>query len=288
MNSCGMPPESGKPASVHGGHSGQFCNHARDSLAQVVAAYAARRFAWVGLTEHMPPPDDSFLYPEERRAGLDSAAMYRRFADYMSEARRLQHRWRAHLNIRVGFEAEACSGALALAQRLQEEFSPDYIVGSIHHVADIPFDYSAAHYAEAAARCGSLDLLYQNYFDLQLEMMAVLRPRVVGHFDLVRLFDPDYRQRLVKPVILERIARNLEKVRQIGAVLDFNTAGFDKGHGEPYVSASIRGMAREMGIPLIPGDDSHGVDTVGRHMQRAIALLAQEGFATDWSWPVTG
>ncbi len=288
MNSYSLPPGAGKPVSVHGGHSGQFCNHARDSLAQVVAAYAAGRFAWVGLTEHMPPPDDSFLYPEERSAGLDSAAMYRRFAAYMAEARRLQRRWRAHLNILVGFETEACSDALALAQRLQEEFSPDYIVGSVHHVDDIPFDYSAAHYAEATARCGSLDRLYTDYFDLQMEMITLLRPQVVGHFDLVRLFDPDYRNRMAKPEISRRIARNLEKVRQIGAVLDFNTAGFDKGHGEPYVSASIRCMAREMGIPLIPGDDSHGVDTVGRHMQRAIALLAQEGFATDWSRPVTG
>ncbi len=281
---CGSAAHGG-PVSVHGGHSGQFCSHARDSLARVVAAYAAKRFAWVGLTEHMPPPDDRFLYPEERRAGLNAAAISQRFAAYMAEARRLQQRWRKHLTILVGFEAEACRGALALAQQLRARFSPDYIVGSVHHVADIPFDSSPRHYAQAAACCGGLDPLYERYFDLQWEMLALLRPQVVGHFDLIRLFDPDYPRRLARPTIMRRIVRNLETVRRIGALLDFNVAALDKGAREPYVSAPIRHLAREMDIALVPGDDSHGADMVGRHFQKAQALLAAEGFRTDWPVP---
>jgi hypothetical protein len=50
--------------SVHGGHSGDYCQHARDSLDDVVKAYHDRKFAWVGITEHMPPTRDSFLYPD--------------------------------------------------------------------------------------------------------------------------------------------------------------------------------------------------------------------------------
>ena len=271
--------------SVHGGHSGQFCNHAQDTLSAVVAAYAAQNFDWVGITEHMPPPDNAFLYPEERRAGLDAAAMGRRFAAYIAEARRLQRRWLPHLKIQVAFETEACSGALALAQQLRQEFKPDYIVGSVHHVADIPFDYSPDHYAEAAACCGSVDGLYLAYFDLQMEMITALRPQVVGHFDLARLFDPDYRQRMAQPAIMQRITRNLEKIREIGAVLDFNVAALDKGADEPYISQPIRRLALKMGIALVPGDDSHGVLTVGRHVDQAAALLASEGFGTQWPMP---
>jgi histidinol-phosphatase (PHP family) len=286
MNVPALAKATAKRVSVHGGHSGQFCNHAQDSLSAIVAAYAAQNFDWVGLTEHMPPPDNAFLYPEERRAGLDAAAMRRRFAAYIAEARRLQRRWQPHLKIKVAFETEACSGALVLAQQLQKEFKPDYIVGSVHHVADIPFDYSPDHYAEAAACCGSVDGLYRAYFDLQMEMITALRPQVVGHFDLVRLFDSDYRQRLAQPAIMQRITRNLEKIREIGSVLDFNVAALDKGADEPYISQPIRRLARKMGIALVPGDDSHGILTVGRHIDETMALLAAEGF--DTQWPVPG
>ncbi|HDI60009.1 MAG TPA: histidinol-phosphatase HisJ family protein [Desulfobacteraceae bacterium] len=271
--------------SVHGGHSGQFCSHAADDLASVVAAYAAQGFAWVGLTEHMPPPEDRFLYPEERQAGFDAAALRRRFAAYMAEARRLQRHWEAVLPLRVGFETEACSGALDLARQLVTEFHPDYIVGSVHHVADIPIDVSPAVYADAAARCGGIEELYLAYFDLQLEMIETLRPQVIGHFDLVRIFDPDYPRHLASAPVGRRIVRNLERVRQMGAILDLNVAAWDKGGSEPYPAAGIRWQARRLGIALVPGDDSHGVATVGRHFDRAVALLEAEGFSTDWPIP---
>jgi histidinol-phosphatase (PHP family) len=274
--------------SIHGGHSGQFCSHAKDDLASVVAAYAAKNFAWVGLTEHMPPPNDRFRYPEEQRAGLDAFALRRRFGAYFAEARRLQCLWHSKLPILVGFETEACSGALDLALDLAAEFNPDYIVGSVHHVQDIPIDLSAAVYTAAVDRCGGIEALYLAYFDLQLKMIETLRPEVVGHFDLVRIFDPDYRQHLATATVAQRIVRNLEQVRARGVILDLNLAALDKGADEPYPTAGIRRMARQMGIHMVPGDDSHGVATVGRHLDRAIDLLVAEGFSTDWQVPGRG
>ena len=52
-----------KPVSVHGGHSGQFCGHAKDTLEEIVLAYIDQRYPWVGITEHMPPVSDAFVYP---------------------------------------------------------------------------------------------------------------------------------------------------------------------------------------------------------------------------------
>ena len=57
-----------KPAafvSVHGGHSGQFCNHVSDALEKIVRAYVDRGFEWMGITEHIPPVSEEFLFPEE-------------------------------------------------------------------------------------------------------------------------------------------------------------------------------------------------------------------------------
>jgi histidinol-phosphatase (PHP family) len=61
----------------------------------------------------------------------------------------------------------------------------------------------------------------------------------VGHLDIIRIYDPDYRSRLVKPAVWERIVRNLRLVKQLGLILDFNLRPLSRGEEEPYLSAPI-------------------------------------------------
>lgn len=271
--------------SIHGGHSGQYCSHAEDRLDQMIEAYIAKGFRWVGITEHMPPASDRFLYPDERAAGLDAAAIYERFARYVSACRALQHRYKDRLTIFVGFETEFYSGARELIQHLIERFKPDYIVGSVHHVNDIGFDFSPENYGQAIESAGGIEALYCRYFDVQFEMIRDLKPPVVGHLDLIRIFDPDYRQRLEQPEIARRIYRNLSLIRDMGLILDFNVRPTYKGADEPYVSRAILFQARELGVAVVPGDDSHSVATVGLNIDRGIRMLQELGFDTRWRMP---
>lgn len=273
--------------SVHGGHSGQFCNHAKDTLEEVVQAYIAQGFAWVGLTEHMPPPGDAYLYPEERQAGLTAALMAERFVRYMAEARRLQAAYADRIDIRVAFESEDTPGAIDLARRLIAAHAPDYIVGSVHHIDGIPFDYSADEYARAVEACGGMEGLYCAYFDRQHDLVEQLRPQVVGHFDLIRIFDPRYRRHIMLPEVQKRIRRNLELIRKLDLILDYNVAALKKGAFEPYLCQPILVQARYLGIAAVPADDSHGTAQVGLHLDEGIRLLQQQGFDTRWRKPGT-
>ena len=275
-----------QPVSIHGGHSGQFCGHAKDTLEEIVLAYIDQQYPWVGITEHMPPVSDDFVYPEEKHAGLDANALKERFAGYMTTCRHLQSKYADDIRIYVGFETEDYSGSIDDAKALIDTFSPDYVVGSVHHVKDIPFDYSKDCYDEAANRCGGLDGLYAAYFDQQYTMIRAVIPRVVGHLDIVRIYDPDYRSRLIKPVIWEKIVRNLEWVKKLNLILDLNLRPLSRGENEPYLSAPILKKAAEMGIDIVPGDDSHGVDTIGAHMQSAITTLSAAGVSTAWREPL--
>ena len=67
--------------------------------------------------------------------------------------------------------------------------------------------------------------------------------------------------------------------------MDFNVRSLSKGADEPYISHNILAKVQQMGIAVVPGDDSHGVDTVGRHIDEAIQLLVDWGFNTDWRKP---
>ncbi len=277
--------ETPKPVSVHGGHSGQFCNHAKDSLEEIVLKYIELGFPWVGITEHAPSYSDELLYPDQKLAGLTPEFLLERFGRYMVECRRLEKKYQDQIELIPAMEIETYSDYEKFVPYLLREFSPDYIVGSVHYVDDMGFDYSKKQYDETARKIGSVDKMYCRYFDIQAEMMELLKPAVVGHFDLIRIFDPDYKKRLKKPEIVARIERNLEIVKKHGLILDFNLRALKKGADEPYISFSILEKVKEMGIKITPGDDSHGLDNVGNYMDRAFTILRGYGFPTDWAKP---
>ena len=271
--------------SLHGGHSGQYCNHAQDRLEDIIQRYIKLGFTIVGITEHIPPVNDRFLYPEEKALGLTAADLNHRFEAYFNELRLLQKKYAAHIKIFAGMETEAFSGYADHIHGLVTKFKPDYIVGSVHHVKDIGFDYSCSEYDRAAAMCGSYEALYEQYFDLQYEMINTIKPFVVGHFDLIRIYDKDYKKRILTPKIQQKIKRNLERIKAMGLVLDFNLRPLARGEEEPYITGSILKIARELGISVVPGDDSHGVNLVGGHVDRAIDILKEQGFSTLWPTP---
>jgi histidinol-phosphatase (PHP family) len=233
----------------------------------------------------MPPVHERFLYPDERRAGFDVDRLRQRFEVYMAEARRLQSRYKGRLEILVGFETEVYSGSYEFIERLMDQYHPDYIVGGIHHVNDIPFDSGYQAYDQAVDAVGGVPELYNVYFDQQFELIQRLRPSVVAHFDLIRIFDHRYAETLRLPGVRERIVRNLKEIFALGLILDYNVAALRKGAREPYVSRWILEQARDLGIAVVPGDDSHSVDTVGVHVTDGIAILKKMGFNTNWPKP---
>lgn len=272
--------------SIHGGHSGEFCNHAKDTLEEIVQVYIKRGFAWVGITEHMPPVSDDFLYEEEIEAGLDARKIYDRFARYIEICRALQQKYANQIELFVGVELEGYDAALPFAQRLSETFQPDYMVGSVHHVDNLSFDLNSQEYQRLAQALGGVETLYCRYFDQQYKMIEQLRPQVVGHFDYIRGFDPDYKQHLQQQQILARMRRNLQLIKALDLILDFNVSPLRRGADEPYVSKAILLEARELGISIVPGDDAHGVQSVGQNIPEGIRILQALGFKTDWQKPV--
>lgn len=274
-----------KRVSIHGGHSGEFCSHASDTLEEIIVAYADKGFHWVGITEHIPPVEDRFLYPEEMKAGFIPTTLYQRFEHYITSCRRLQRKYADVIQIYVGFETESYSGSIPHIRDLMYRFDPDYIVGSVHHVEDIGFDYSAESYDQAIDATGGIEALYCRYFDAQLQLISELRPPVIGHFDLIRIFDPDYTTHLKLPKVWERVNRNLEIIRNLNLILDVNARAITKGAKEPYPSHTILKQAVKLDIPLVPGDDSHGVDTVGLHIDEVIELLNEVGADRNWLRP---
>ena len=273
-----------KKVSVHGGHSGQFCQHAQDDLESIIKAYIDQGFSWVGITEHIPPLSDAMRYPDEAEAGLSVDFLQQRFTQYFQLGRELQQKYADRIELLLAFEIETYSGTRDYVNNLVDQFQPDYLVGSLHHVNGIGIDYNRDYYQQALEEAGSMKQLYCDYFDSQFLMMEQFCPAVVAHFDLIRAFDPDYLSTLATPEIIERVERNLDFIADNKLIMDFNLRGFDKGL-EQYPSLSILKRAIAKDIAIVPGDDSHSIKSVGRNYDQGLTVLANLGASLQWQKP---
>ena len=123
--------------SVHGGHSGQFCHHAENTLEEIIQRYIGKHFPWVGITEHVPAIGDDLRYPDQIAAGLTAEMLMTRFRDYIRECHRLQRHYAAAIKIYTAIEIETYSGYEHFIPELIATFQPDYLVGSVHFVDDM-------------------------------------------------------------------------------------------------------------------------------------------------------
>ncbi len=280
-----LPMENIKKVSVHGGHSKEFCLHAEDLLEDIIKKYIKEGFAWVGITEHCPPINDNLRFPDEKEANISRDQLNKQFDDYFLKVNKLKKKYSSELKIFTAFETEAFTGYINYIKELIKTYKPDYILGSVHHIDDICFDFSKKFYNKAIKASDGIDLMYERYFDKQYEMINGLKPSVVGHFDLIRIFDPEYKTRIGKDAIWKKIVRNLKACKKNDLILDFNTRALKKKADEPYISEQILQKAKELDVKVVPGDDSHGVMDIGTHIKTGIKILSDKGFNIEWAEP---
>jgi histidinol-phosphatase (PHP family) len=126
-------------------------------------------------------------------------------------------------------------------QDLRNKFNIDYVVGSLHHTGSIPVDFSPELYSKALAQAGGLYELYLQYFEEQYLMLQTVKPEVVGHFDLVRIFSDQSvaDKTLLEPKVWELINRNIDHVVGYGGLFEINSRSWKKGLKDAYPQRDI-------------------------------------------------
>jgi len=250
----------------HHSHSGQYCNHAQDSLEDIVLEAIRMGFTKFALTEHMHRQNEADLYPDELEKGIALDSLERLFAAYFIHARDIKSKYKHKIEIFVGFEIEYIRlESLDFIKSIIETFCPDFIVGSIHHVGGIPIDYNQELWTKAMQKAGgSEEMLYAQYFDEQFSILQELRPAVVGHFDLIRLFAPDSKVDFQQwPVVWQKITRNISFISDYEGLVEINSSSLRKGWDEPYPRRDIAQLVISCRGRFTLSDDCHSIAHVG-------------------------
>lgn len=185
------------------------------------------------------------LYPEE--SDLTPADLEKTFDDYVKEARRLQREYQDRIKLLVGMETEFINReSLDRALSIKEQYKLDYLVGSVHHILEVPIDFDEPTMKTAedvsvnklAGECphGATEEAFRVYFDAQFEMLQALKPAVVAHFDLIRLFRASHP---LSEVVWDKIRRNVAFVVSYGGIFEINTSAWRKGLPYAYPQRDI-------------------------------------------------
>ena len=160
------------------------------------------------------------------------------FEDYIKESRRLQEKYKDKIQLLVGMETEYIrEDSIDIIKMLEQKYSLDYLVGSVHHVNGIPIDFSLELYKKAENTLGGTEEVICRYYDHQYEIMQGLKPEVIGHFDVIRLYTAEFE---LTDLVWERVVRNINYAISYGALFEVSTAGVSERKGKhPYPARRI-------------------------------------------------
>lgn len=290
----------------HHSHSGSYCKHAHDTLESVVSTAIDKRFNTYCLTEHAPRLSNKLLYPEEEELGMTVSSLFEQFDSFVKHARDIQHRVNedcsSKTKILVGYESEGGidSEHLEMCLKLQKDMDADVTVGSVHHVNGIDIDFDQKSWDNAYEEYGGLRGLYLEYYNLVYRMIETLKPSVIAHFDLIRLFantEIEKDGRLVKityeeklnvdikrdwPDVWRIISNCIDLIIKNNLTVELNSAAIRKGWTTPYPKDDILMEMISKNVKFVMSDDSHGNDQVGLNFQYVLEYIREMGIRTIW------
>ena len=182
---------------------------------------------------------------------------------------------RDETDLRLGIEADFVPGREERMRELLEQREWDYVIGSIHFLAEGALDYDRYDVWNSGR---SADHVWRTYFTWLGEAAASGMFDVLAHPDLVKYWGPTQSQRPWP----ERDLRfyydlAMEQIAESGVAVEVSTAGLRKPVGEIYPSAALLEMLVDAGVPLALSSDAHEPDQLGYRYDDAVALLADHG-----------
>jgi histidinol-phosphatase (PHP family) len=179
---------------------------------------------------------------------------------------------RDHTDLKLGIEADFIPGRDDRMRNLLEQREWDYVVGSIHFLAEGALDYDKYDVWNSGR---SPDHVWRTYFTWLGELAASGMFDILAHPDLVKHWGkqrpwPDKDLRFYYDIAMEQIADS-------GIAVEVSTAGLRKPVGEIYPASAFLEMVIDAGNPIALSSDAHSPDDLGHGYEEAVKFLSDHG-----------
>src|SRR5215831_2260570 len=179
---------------------------------------------------------------------------------------------RGETDLRLGIEADFIPGREDRMRAVLEGRDWDYVIGSIHFVADGALDYDRFDVWNSGR---SADHVWRTYFTWLGEAAASGMFDILAHPDLVKYWGrerpvPERDLRFYYDLAMEGIADS-------GIAVEVSTAGLRKPVGEIYPAPAFLEMVIDAGNPIALSSDAHTAADLGYGYDAALELLSGLG-----------
>lgn len=245
-----------------------FCPHGtKDSIEMYVKKALEEGLREISFTEHLPLPK-GFI---DKKVIEESAPNEKAFEEYIKAVKVIKKKYEGQIKILIGAEIDYLEGLEEETTKIVEKFKDD-LEDSILSVHFVKFndkyyaiDYSAEEYKRLIDITGSLDNLYNLYYETVLKSIksefGSFKVKRIGHPSLVRIFSNLYPYEYDNKELLLQIINELKEKQY---KVDYNTAGVRKQYcKEVYPSGILNSLLDQYDIKKVYGSDAHTAKDVG-------------------------
>ena len=206
---------------------------------------------------------------------------------YIKECRRLQKKYEDKIEILCGIERDFYAD--------NQYPDLDYIIGSVHYVK-AGEEYIAVDLfdgqLEAVNRHFGGDYLKfaESYFENVSKLPQVHKTDIIGHFDLIKIFNADGKlfdencERYKKAAI-----KAVDELIKYDVLFEINTGAIFRGRRqEPYPSEFILEYIASKGGKVILNGDSHEINALGYRFKESAELAKKCGFKSIFTFTKDG
>lgn len=239
-----------------------LCKHAVGEPREYIQEAIKQGIEIYGFSDHAPNNFDSSF-----------CMSFEQMQEYQELVLNLREEFKEKIDIRLGYEADWLPNYL---DKRVLDAKVDYLIGSVHFIDKWGFD-NPEFIGEFKNR--DLDQIWQEYFDAIEQMAQSGYYNIVGHLDLMKVFN--FRPKKDIRVIAKSA---LKAIKNSGMAVEINAAGLRKPVKELYPSKELLQECYALDIPITFGSDAHKVADIGFAYKEATELAREVGYSQSVSY----
>lgn len=179
---------------------------------------------------------------------------------------------REQTDLKLGIEADFIPGAEDRMANLLAARDFDYVVGSVHFIAEKALDMDEYSIWDGAS---SAEAIWRRYFETLGQAARSGLFDILAHPDLVKVWGPE--RPLPEGDLRRFYELAMDGILESGIAVEVSTAGLRKRAKEIYPAPAFLEMCVEAGVPIALSSDAHVPADIGAGYEQALELLESVG-----------
>ncbi len=207
------------------------------------------------------------------------------FDDYLNEFIRLKQKYKHHIELFLGLEADYIEGCSDVTSQFFKNNKFDYLISSVHYLDKLKngnywsIDGQFSKFDEGLTEMhnGDIKSATIRFFEVTFRMIEKGGFDIVGHVDKIMMHASKYPEfSLGHNWYIDLMMQTLELIKQKNLLLEINTKSL-KEHGYIYPHKYFLPRIKELNIPLVLSSDCHYPDRVNIGFNETITELKNAG-----------